>query len=179
VTTIPYVIIVTTLGFAALCMATDLSSRRIPNLLTGLGALSGLALNALCFGADGLVASGAGFAVAIAVLLVPFALGGIGGGDVKMMAAVGALLGPRVTAGALMAGLILGGIVMAAHLVRLGRLRETVRTVGTMAAASAIGGSLEPLHVSDSTPGAVTLPYSVPLGLGTLLALIASGSMGS
>jgi prepilin peptidase CpaA len=176
---IPLPIVVATLGFAMLCVATDLHSRRIPNVLTGVGLLAGLALNALYFGGEGLAGSAAGLAVAFAVLLVPFALGGIGGGDVKMMAAVGALLGPRVTAGALVAGLILGGIVMTVHLVRLGRLRETVRTVGTMAAASAVGGTLEPLRVSDSTPGAVTLPYSVPLGLGTLLALLTSGAMGA
>jgi prepilin peptidase CpaA len=174
---IPLPIVATTLGFGALCMATDLHSRRIPNALTGLGVLAGLALNALHFGSDGLVASGTGFGAAIAVLFVPFALGGIGGGDVKMMAAIGALLGPRVTAGALLAGLILGGIVMAVHLARLGRLGQTLRTVGTMAAASALGGSLEALRVSDSTPGAITLPYSVLLGLGTLVALLASGSM--
>jgi len=176
---IPSTIFATTLGFVALCMATDLHSRRIPNVLTGLGILTGVALNALYFGGDGLVASGAGFAAGLAVLLVPFALGGIGGGDVKMMAAVGALLGPRVTVDALLAGLILGGIVMAVHLARLGRLSETVRTVGTMVAASALGGSLEPLRVSDSAPGTITLPYSIPLGLGTFLALLASGSMGA
>jgi prepilin peptidase CpaA len=174
---IPLPIIVITLGFVALCVATDLQDRRIPNALSGLGLLAGLALNAWYFGSDGLGASGAGFVVAIGVLLMPFALGGIGGGDVKMMAAIGGLLGPRVTIGAILAGLVLGGIVMAGHLLRLGRLGQTVRTVGTMAAASVLGGSLEPLRVSASAPGAIALPYSIPLGLGTLVALAASLSV--
>jgi prepilin peptidase CpaA len=174
---IPTPIIATTLGFAALSIAGDLRSRRIPNALSGLGMLAGIALNVLYFGTDGLLASMAGLVGAVAVLLVPFALGGLGGGDVKMMGAIGALLGPRVTFGALLAGLALGGVIMAIHLARLGRLRQTVQTVGAMATASALTGSLEPLRVSASEPGSITLPYSIPLGLGTLAALLASGSM--
>jgi hypothetical protein len=68
-------------------------------------------------------------------------------------------------------------VIMAIHLARLGRLGETLRTVGTMATAGVLGGSLEPLRVSAAAPGAITLPYSVPLGLGTFLVLAASGGL--
>jgi prepilin peptidase CpaA len=173
----PTPIVVTALVFGALCMASDLRSRRIPNALSGCGMLAGVALNAFYFGGSGLGASAAGFAVALLLLLLPFALGGIGGGDVKMMAAMGALLGLQVTLLALGAGLALGGVIMSVHLLRLGRLRQTVRTVGAMATASALTGSLEPLRMSPGAPGTITLPYSVPLGLGTLLALAVSGRM--
>ena len=47
-----------------------------------------------------------------------------------------------------------------------------------MLTASVLGGSLDPLRVSAAQPGAITLPYSVPLGLGTLIVLAAPGSFG-
>jgi prepilin peptidase CpaA len=174
---IPQPIIATTLAFVALCVVGDLRTRRIPNLLSGLGMVVGIALNTLYFGHDGLLASIGGLLAAIAVLLFPFAMGGVGGGDVKMMGAIGALLGPRTTLVALLIGMALGGAIMAVHLARLGRLRETLRTVATMAASSVVGGSLEPLRVSAGQPGTITLPYSVPLGLGTLAMLALSGRL--
>ena len=99
--------------------------RRIPNLLSGVGIVAGVVLNTLYFGADGLLASGAGFAAALALLLFPFAMGGIGGGDVKMMGAIGALLGPRAGLAALLVGPgPRAASIMAIHLARLGRLRR-------------------------------------------------------
>jgi prepilin peptidase CpaA len=168
-------IVVTTLVFATLCVAGDLRERRIPNVLSGLGMVAGVVLNTVCFGTAGLVASLAGLAVAVVLLLAPFALGGLGGGDVKMMGAVGAFLGPLVTLQALLLGMVLGGVIMAIHLARLGRLGVIARNVGAMAATSLTVRSIEPLRVSAEQPGAVTLPYSVPLALGTMAALALSG----
>lgn len=173
---IPAPIIVATLAFAAVCIAGDVRARRIPNLLSGLGMVAGIALNTFYFGTDGLQTSLVGLVLTVTLLLAPFAMGGLGGGDVKMMGAVGALLGPRVALPALLVGLIFGGVIMAIHLARLGRLRETLSTVLTMVAGSVLGGSLDPLRVSAAQPGAITLPYSVPLGLGTL-AVLAYGSL--
>jgi prepilin peptidase CpaA len=168
--------IAATLAFIALCIAGDLRTRRIPNLLCGLGMVAGAVLNAVYFGSDGLLASVAGLVLPVGLLLVPFALGGLGGGDVKMMGAIGALVGPYTVLPALLSGLVLGGVIMVIHLARLGRLRQTVSTVATMATASLVGRSIEPLRVSAAQPGAITLPYSVPLGLGTFIVL-AYGSL--
>jgi prepilin peptidase CpaA len=171
----PTAIAVATLVFAALCVANDLRARRIPNLLSGLGMVAGVALNTAVFGTAGLVASLVGLVVMVVVLLAPFALGGLGAGDVKMMGAIGAFLGLAVGAQALLFGAVLGGALMVLHLVRLGRLRATLENVGTMAAASLATRSIEPLRVSADQPDAVTLPYSVPLALGTVAALVFSG----
>ena len=174
---IPAPIVAATIAFAALCIVGDVRTRRIPNLLSGFAMVAGIVLNTIYFGTDGLLASLGGFALTVGLLLAPFAMGGLGGGDVKMVGAVGALLGPRVTLVALMVGLAFGGVIMAIHLVRVGRLRETFVNIVTMLTASVVGGSLEPLRMSPGQPGAITLPYSVPLGLGTLAVLAASGSL--
>jgi len=170
--------IAVTVAFVALCVSSDLRTRRIPNLLCGIGAAGGIVLNGMYLGVPGLLASGAGLLAVAALLLFPFAMGGIGGGDVKMMGAIGALLGLHAGFWALLAGLTFGGAIMAVHLVRRRRLRQTLLTVGTMASASVVAGSLDPLRVSAAQPGAITLPYSVPLGLGTIAALAMSGSLG-
>jgi hypothetical protein len=72
-------------------------------------------------------------------------------------------------------GMIMGGGLMVWHLARRGRLREKVTATATMFQAAAMARSLDPLRVSAADPGAVALPYSVPLGLGTLAALTFSG----
>jgi len=169
---VPVPVSVATLVYAVLCVASDVQSRRIPNLLSGLGMVVGIVLNTVYFGSDGLLASLGGTLLIGGLLLGPFAMGGIGGGDVKMMAAIGALLGPRAALPALLMGLVFGGGIMVIHLIRLGRLREKLLAAGTMAAASVLGGTLEPLRISAAQPGAITLPYSVPLTLGTLVVLV-------
>src|SRR5262245_14942060 len=126
-TLIPFPIISTLLCFVAGCVVVDVWSRRIPNELSGCAMLAGAALNALYFGGPGVVASLSGLAVTVAVLLGPFALGGIGGGDVKMMGAVGALLGPRLALLGLLVGMVAGGLILLGVLARRGRLEAMVR----------------------------------------------------
>src|SRR5213593_647391 len=145
--------------FVALCVIADVRTRRIPNAISGSAMILGITLNTAFLGTAGLLDSLAGLGITVGVLLWPFAMGGIGGGDVKMMGAIGALLGPRLALMGLGAGVILGGAVMVWHLARQGRLREKVMGTATMFQA------------------AVALPYSVPLGVGTLAAL-AFGALG-
>jgi prepilin peptidase CpaA len=167
----PIPIVVTVLVFVALCVVVDVRTRRIPNILSGTAVLAGLALNALHFGFGGLLGSVGGLVATVGVLLFPFALGGIGGGDVKMMGAVGALLGPRLALEGLAAGVIVGGAVMIVHLLRRGRLREKLDALRAMLTAAVLTRSLDPLHVRPDDSGAIALPYSLPLGLGTVTVL--------
>jgi prepilin peptidase CpaA len=82
---------------AALAAATvtDLRARRIPNSVTLPALLLGLALNTALQGMDGGMTSLQGAGLALAALLPLYALRGMGAGDVKLMAAVGALKGPE------------------------------------------------------------------------------------
>src|SRR5437868_8522669 len=117
--------------FVAACCLVDLRTRRIPNVISGSALLVGVVLNALYYGSTGLLWSLGGAVIVVAVLLAPFALGGLGGGDVKMIAAIGAFLGPRLALEGLVVGMAIGGILMAIHLARLGRLSEKIRSLGT------------------------------------------------
>src|SRR5262249_17860090 len=131
----------------------------------------GIVLNAGQFGARGLLGSVGSLAAMMSLLLVPFAMGGIGGGDVKMMGAVGALLGLRSGLVALAIGTVLGGIPAAVHLARRGRLGARVRAMG--GALAPAGRSLRPTPAAVSE--AILLPYSVPLAVGTIAAIVVVG----
>lgn len=168
---VPASILIVTLTFIVACWITDVSRREIPNALSGSVFILGVVLNFISFGRLGLLSSVGGGLMAVAFLLGPFALGGIGGGDVKMMGAIGALLGPLLVLNALLVGLILGGLVMMIHLATLGRLREKLGSTLAMFTGAWSTQSLSPLRLSDSDATAVTLPYSVPLGLGTVAVL--------
>lgn len=83
------------IAFAAVTVATviDWNTRRIPNLLTFPLVLLGLVLNAVVGGWMGLAGALAGLVVGLLIFLPFMALGAMGAGDVKLLAALGALLG--------------------------------------------------------------------------------------
>lgn len=71
----------------------DLKVRRIPNFLTLTGILAGFILNSLFFGLPGFKGSILGFVIGFGFFLIFYLFGGMGAGDVKLIGAVGALLG--------------------------------------------------------------------------------------
>jgi len=162
----------TLFAFMITCCVVDVRTRRIPNVVSGSAAIIGCALSVLAYGPVGALYSLSGVVVMIALLITPFALGGLGGGDVKMMAAVGAFLGPRLAVLGLAAGMVLGGIVMTIHLVRVGRLAEKLGSLKAMIVSAGITRSAAPLRVTADDPSAISLPYSIPLGLGTAAVVV-------
>lgn len=98
----PFILaIFTSLWLAALCVA-DLRSRRLPNALTLGGAAAALVLHAAAGGWPGVLDALEGGAICAALLLLPFLLHAAGGGDVKMLFAVGCLYGRRHAPGTLL-----------------------------------------------------------------------------
>ena len=157
--------------FVTTCIMTDVTTRRIPNAVTLSGIGTGLLIGGASHGLAGCAAAASGTLLAIALLIGPFALGGIGGGDVKMMAAIGSLAGPQALLASLLAGMILGGLVAVGVLVRRGRLGEKLHAMGAMTRSALLTRSFAPLRAQAEAQDAVALPYSVPLGLGTAIAL--------
>ena len=90
-----------TLG--GIAVVEDLRRRRIPNWLTGAGATAGLVCGAAKSGWAGLGMAASGAIAGFLLFLIFYLLGGMGGGDVKLLSAFGALLGPS---GTIVAGLL-------------------------------------------------------------------------
>jgi len=77
----------------AVCVYTDARSRIIPNKVTFPALGAALVLHLAVNGWPGLLHSAAGLGVGLSILLVPYLMGGMGAGDVKLLAVVGALKG--------------------------------------------------------------------------------------
>lgn len=89
----------------------DLARRRMPNWLTfGLMGL-GLGMGFIAGGSAGLAVSLQGLLLGGALLFIPFLLGGMGAGDVKLLAAIGALKGPFFVLWAFLYGALAGGVL--------------------------------------------------------------------
>src|SRR6476646_10010246 len=87
----PRMIVLAVVGVAA---ATDLATRRVPNLLTLGGAALALIFHSTTHGTAGVMHSVTGWFVGVSLFLPFFVLRGLGAGDVKLLGAVGAWLGP-------------------------------------------------------------------------------------
>jgi prepilin peptidase CpaA len=126
----------------------DVRTRRVPNALTMSVALGGLTLAAAGLGRVGVGASIAGCLVGLAVMLPGHFLGATGGGDVKLLAAVGTLLGPGATLRAFVATAIAGGLIAMVVAVRRGRLTATLAGTSALviSAGSAVDGLRDPRH---------------------------------
>jgi len=102
-------------GFVVLAAASDIRQHRIPNHLTVPAALLGVAFHAVfpyfLFGGWGALMSLAGLAVGFCVLLLPALLGGGGMGDVKLLAALGAWLGPMMLLAALATSIVAAALI--------------------------------------------------------------------
>ena len=84
----------TTFIIASSCIITDLLYQRIPNMITLPTMLLALSYHALTAGWPGLMTSMIGLLLGMLLLLIPYIMGGMGAGDVKMVGAMGALVGP-------------------------------------------------------------------------------------
>jgi len=103
----------------------DFRFRRIPNWLNLSGVVLGFGLNVLFFHAHGALAATEGMLLATAVYLPLYLLRGMGAGDVKLMAAVGALAGPANWFVIFVATALVGGAAAAVYACLKGRFTET------------------------------------------------------
>ena len=122
---------------AGLIVATvvDLRTRRIPNVLTGTMAGAGLGLAAFGVGGISVGAAVLGCLIGLVLMLPGHALGATGAGDVKLMAAVGSLLGPLVIVNAVLFTAIAGGVLAVTVAIQRRRLGTTLAGTGRMIAA--------------------------------------------
>jgi prepilin peptidase CpaA len=144
-------------------VVTDLRSYRIPNWLTVPAMACGLLIHTLLNGQSGLIMSLEGLGLGLGLFLVFYVMGGMGAGDVKLMAAVGSILGPEgVLAAAVVTGL-LGGVYAVATMIGHWGFGETVQRIQTMLLMRSM-----PLETA-SPEAQPQLRYALVIGLGTLL----------
>lgn len=153
------------------CMFHDALRRRIPNALTLPAMIIGLALGAFGHGWKGLLMSFLGLLVGFALMYLPYHLGGMGAGDVKLMMAVGVLLGPQGALQIFLYSALAGGLLAVYSVLRQKRLRDIVRNFGIIfrrLLPSTDGGTDAPVAETLRTKSVGSVPYGVAIALGTI-----------
>ncbi len=144
----------------------DLRTYRIPNYLTLGAALAGLLYQAVFHGASGLGSGALGLALGFFLLMPVYALGGLGAGDVKALAALGTWLGPWLTLMLFCYMAVAGGLMALAVLVYKGILWARLRQYWNYLVSWVL---FRPTGLS-SGPGPQVevkgLPYGVAMALG-------------
>lgn len=164
-----HVLIVTCVVLASIAVYTDVRWGKIFNVITVPFALLGIALNSIAGGLEGLLLSLAGIGAGFALWLVSNFLGRImGGGDIKLLMAFGALMGPAFMLWTLGIGAIAGGIMALAISLKQGILGQVFRQLGATIYMRAKFS--EPMEITDGA-GEIKLPYAIALGMGALITI--------
>jgi len=160
--------------------AYDVRYRRIPNWISVSGAVLGLALNTfLKAGVSGFLFSLKGLLLAFGLYFLLYALHAMGAGDVKLMGAVGALVGWEDWFGIFVVTAIIGGVLAVLVMVMRGRVKKTVWNLGYILGEMKHGRAAyvtrEELDVKS--PKSVGLPHGAVIAVGTMFFLALSAHL--
>jgi len=162
----------TTLVLAIACF-TDIRSRRIPNVVVVPFALAGLVADCLTHGWAGLGNGLEGILLAALVCGVFCYLRGMGMGDLKLCASIGAWIGPHQMLFALVVTFIAGAIIGLIWASCTGSLSRSLESTGDLLSGFAKDG-VRPHDtiVLEKSPG-LKIPYAPAIAIGTLFSFLA------
>ena len=153
-----------------ICLITDLRERKIYNKVVFPAATAGIILNTASQGLPGLWISIGGLITGVLIFIVPFAMGGLGAGDVKLLGAVGALKGPLFALYTALGTALIGGVIALLVLLWQSRLLSTLKRLGAAVGVLVGGGGKTALLFIDRTPYSSLIPYGLAIFLGTIAA---------
>jgi prepilin peptidase CpaA len=155
----------------------DYSQRRVPNWLNAFIALSGLVAQVWFCGPYGLAMGGLGLLIGFGVLILPWAMHGMGAGDVKLMAAIGAWFGPWLTLWAFGVGAMVGGVIAVIMILAAGKAKMAYANMTTIACKMQSRDRMFSEFGSAKSFGSTSslLPYGVPLTIGSLIVWFGQG----
>jgi prepilin peptidase CpaA len=143
---------------------------KVPNWLTFHLAAGGMAYATWIGGWPGLAWSLGGLALGLALLMPLYLIGGMGSGDVKLLAGVGAWMGPSIVLGSFVVAVIVGGIIAAVQILISGNI------AGHMAMFHTISHEILTIRNPDKLseiaaarkPTMTLLPYGIPITIGSI-----------
>ena len=171
-------LLIIALAMAITAAVFDVQQHRIPNWLTYPGIVLGFVLQGLLFRWEGLGiwkglgSAGEGCLLAGGIMFLFYAVRAMGAGDVKLMAAIGSLVGPEQAIVVLLATAICGGVMAIVISVYRGRMGETLRNLGSVLWFHARTGLQTHPELNLDNPTALRMPYGLAIAAGTLYALL-------
>jgi len=147
----------------------DVRYRRIPNLFVLATLVSGLLINFVAGGLDGLWASAGGCLLAFGLMFMLHVFGAMGAGDVKLFAAVGSVVGTHLVPSTFLVVLLTGGVLAVYTILRNGTLVSTLIRVLQIFVGLLPGGQIPRFSIPADRRH--TIPYGVAITLGSLISL--------
>ena len=139
----------------------DIRRSCVPNWLTLSFAILGTTIAMARYGAAaGVVFSLKGFAVGFGILFIPFVMGGMGGGDVKLLAALGCWVGGLGVFQVFLYGAVSGGILS------LGLIFHKAGIAGIKNIFTGIFLDMISFHKPAVSETGLKLPYALPMAIG-------------
>lgn len=138
-----------------------------------LALVAGLAFHAYVGGVKDLGSAAAVAFVAFGMGLTLFRLGAIGGGDVKLITALGALLGFRPWLHAMQLAVFVAGAIALVQVLRRGAVLQTLRNIMELLHNLASRGLMAHDSINVNNRSMIRAPFGVAVALGTLLSMVA------
>ncbi len=155
----------------ALACLSDLRTRRIPNVLTITAAAAAIVFHLAIGGWSAAGWSVAGLFLGALLFFPMFALRGMGAGDVKLLAAIGAWLGPGQVAIVALAASIAGGVIAVIVALGHGYLRQALTNLYLVLLQWHIAGVRPLPELTLETASGPRLAYAFPIAIGTVVTL--------
>ncbi|HSU60783.1 MAG TPA: A24 family peptidase [Bryobacteraceae bacterium] len=164
-----------TLAVLAVAVFTDLRSHRIPNWLVFPYLIGGMVASMITHGLAGLGHSALGVLMASLVLGIFCWLGGMGMGDLKLYAAIGAWIWPPQLAVALVMTGVAGGVMALCWAAAGGFLKDSLLGAGSLVFGLAKRGFRPHPELVLNNPRARRMPYAPAIAIGTIFSFFALG----
>lgn len=157
---------------AGLATVSDFRERKIPNRLTGPALLFGMLLHLILDGVHSLGASTLAALIAGGIFLLFYIAGGMGAGDVKLMAALASLSATGDVVKLLIATMIFGALFALTLAIWRGALRRTMRNMFVLLAHHTQNGIAAHPELNVSNDTTLRLPYAMPMAVAAALVFI-------
>lgn len=148
--------------------AIDVQQHRIPNRLTYPTMVAGVLLHTYSQGWKGTKTSLAGFLLAGGIVFLFYVVNAMGAGDLKLFAALGAMVGPSYGLKIVLTSAVAGGVMAVVYALYRGRLRSTLLNVGSVLKFHAWAGVQAHPELNLDNPKALRMPYGLAIATGTL-----------
>ncbi|MEK6281040.1 MAG: A24 family peptidase [Acidobacteriota bacterium] len=152
---------------AAVITYYDVRYRRIPNPFVLAALMGGVAMNLILGGSAGLFSSLSGCGLAFLFMFMLHVFGAMGAGDVKLFAAIGAIIGAKLVLPTFVIVVLTGGLLAIVSMVRSGMVATTMHRVLQIFVGMLPGWQMPKFAVP--TDRRYTIPYGVAITLGSII----------
>jgi len=162
-------IIISVVALVLFAVYADLRWRKIPNYLTLPAVAAGLLVNFLANGWNGLLFGFGGFMLGMGLLILPFLFGGMGGGDVKLMGALGAFVGCYSVLNIFFYATLVGGAIAIVVALANKNLADTFKRMWLL--LKCVFLFRVPMSGAALFKKSIAIPYGVAICAGTFIYL--------